>query len=70
MAPIAAEPLGPRLRALLDARRGDRNYTDVAHAAGLSRQNLWKILAGRNPNPKVETLRRILAAVGADLDDL
>jgi transcriptional regulator with XRE-family HTH domain len=57
-----------RLRFLL-ARRG---YTvaDAADAAGMFRQQLWRIIAGKVPNPGILTVERIVEAVGASMHDL
>src|SRR5690625_5267672 len=37
----------------------DRNLSNVAHEIGMSRQQLWAIVKGRNNNPTLKTLRRI-----------
>src|SRR5690625_2821732 len=38
---------------------GHRNLSYVAHEIGMSRQQLWAIVKGRNNNPPLRTLRRI-----------
>lgn len=37
----------------------DRNLSYVARKIGMSRQQLWAIVKGRNDNPTLKTLRRI-----------
>ena len=37
----------------------DRNLSYVAHEIGMSRQQHWAIVKGRNNNPTLKTLRRI-----------
>lgn len=60
--------LAERLRRLLDAQ----GYTpsEAARAAGMPRQQLHRILTGANPNPGVETLRKVCEAVGSRLAEL
>lgn len=37
----------------------DRNLAYVARSIGMSRQQLWAVVSGKNKNPTVKTLRRI-----------
>jgi transcriptional regulator with XRE-family HTH domain len=58
-----------RLRSLIDA--DGRSHAAIAGAAGMSQAQLSQILTGVRPNPTVETVERLLSALGrrwADLD--
>jgi transcriptional regulator with XRE-family HTH domain len=58
-----------RIRRLVDA--DDRSQVEIAKAAGMSRAQLNHLLSGVRPNPTVDTVERLLAAMGrrwADLD--
>lgn len=37
----------------------DRNLSYVAREIGMSRQQLWAIIKGRNTNPTIKTMRKI-----------
>lgn len=37
----------------------DRNLSYVAKEIKMSRQQLWAIASGRNPNPTIKTMQRI-----------
>jgi transcriptional regulator with XRE-family HTH domain len=60
--------LSRRLQALL-ARQGF-SISEAARQAGMQKQACWLIVTGRNANPGVETVRRIVEAVGATLGEL
>jgi DNA-binding phage protein len=63
-------PIGAQLRALIEDRRGPRQVAAVALELGMSRQQLHQILSGRSGSPELATVARILAAIGAGLEDL
>jgi transcriptional regulator with XRE-family HTH domain len=59
-----------RLRELVD--QSGLTRTDVAERAGFSAPNLTRLLSGRR-NPSVDSVRRVLVAIGctwADLDPI
>jgi transcriptional regulator with XRE-family HTH domain len=58
----------PRLRALVEA--DGRGVVRVAEAAGFSQSYLSQLLTGRKPNPRVESVGRVLAALGRSWGDL
>jgi transcriptional regulator with XRE-family HTH domain len=62
------DPVWRRLRALVE--RDGRGVGRIAEAAGLSPSFLSQILIGHRPNPTVETVGRILAALGRSWRDL
>jgi DNA-binding phage protein len=68
--PEPRDPIAAKLRALVDARKGDRSEAEIARAAHMSRQALHRLLAGSIRDPKFETVRDVLAAIGATLTDL
>ena len=60
--------LGPRLRSLIK-RKGFRSVSAAAKHSGISRTQLWDIIHGRK-SPSVETLERIVKALGATMEEL
>jgi transcriptional regulator with XRE-family HTH domain len=60
--------LAARLQALL-ARQGF-SISEAARQAGMQKQATWLIVTGRNKNPGVETVRKIVEAVGATMGEL
>lgn len=58
-----------KLRAVLDSKRPGWTESEVADWAGVPRNAIWRITSGTVKNPGVNTIRKILAAVGADLCD-
>ena len=62
------DDLGSRLRALIK-RKGFRSVSAAAKLAGISRSQLWDVISGRK-SPSVETLERIVDALGATMRDL
>ena len=66
--PMTDRTFAERLRAALDA---DPNLTEAGLAvkAGLSNSVVRKILAGTTKNPRVDTARRICAALGTTLEE-
>lgn len=63
------DPLHEKLKRLLEEKRAGRTDTEIAEAAGMSRQALSQFMTGRNTNPKLQTLLRILKALDASLSD-
>jgi transcriptional regulator with XRE-family HTH domain len=61
--------IGPRLRRLIERKRGPRQVSAVARDAGLAVAHLDQILAGRRV-PRLETLDKILAAIPATAAEL
>ncbi len=62
---LAPSPLAVRLREAREAAK--MSLADVGRAAGMTRQAVLAIEAGKNDNPKIDTLRRIAEAVGMEL---
>lgn len=60
--------LGLLLRVLI-ARRGHRSVAAAARAAGLSKTQLHDLVRGRR-SPTVETLDRVVTALGGTLGEL
>jgi transcriptional regulator with XRE-family HTH domain len=60
--------LSDRLRRMLD----DRGCTisEAARMARMEKQQVWRIVTGKNTNPGVETLQRIVEAVGGTMAEL
>lgn len=56
--------IGPRLRRLIEQRRGPRQVAAVAREAGMSSAHLDQILTGRRI-PRLDTLSKILIAIPA-----
>lgn len=63
------DPFPEKLRRLVEAKRASRTDREIAQAAGISRQAFSEFLTGRNTNPKLQTLLRILKALDATLTD-
>lgn len=70
--PLTPEQIeaGRRLGALLREARGDRDLTDVAHAAGISPETLRKIETGRLPSPSFGTIACLSDALDLPIQDL
>jgi DNA-binding phage protein len=68
--PAEAEPidLGPRLRALIE-RKGHRSIRAAAKAAGVNYEQLHTLMQG-NKSPRLDTLDRIVTALGGTLAEL
>lgn len=60
--------LADRLQRLL-AGRGF-SISETARAAGMEKQQLWRIVSGRNENPGIKTIERIVEAVGGTMAEL
>jgi transcriptional regulator with XRE-family HTH domain len=60
--------LSRRLHALL--KRQGFSISEAARQAGMQKQATWLIVTGRNRNPGVETVRRIVEAAGATMGEL
>lgn len=60
--------LSRRLQALFD--RQGFSISEAARTAGMQKQQVWLIVTGRNANPGVETVRKLVEAVGATLGEL
>lgn len=60
--------LSDRLRRML----ADRGFTisEAAKLAGMEKQQVHRIVSGKNPNPGIETLRKITDAMGGTLGEL
>jgi DNA-binding phage protein len=54
---------------VLERVRRDRGVkvSDLAQQCGMKRQQLDRILKGTTPNPGIQTVRRVAAALGLDL---
>lgn len=61
--------LARRLVALARRKRM-RSVAKIAARAGVSRQALHPLFAGKDANPRLETLRKVVAAMGAELHEL
>lgn len=46
------------------------NQSEVAQAAGMTRQKVSMIVTGANPNPGIQTVERIAEAIGITLGEL
>ncbi|MEV6060090.1 helix-turn-helix domain-containing protein [Nocardia asteroides] len=62
----AGRRLGRRLR----SARGERDLTEVAHAAGISPETLRKIESGRLPSPAFGTVVGLAEALAIPLAEL
>ncbi|MFD4431883.1 helix-turn-helix domain-containing protein [Nocardia sp. NPDC058497] len=62
----AGRRLGRRLR----SARGERDLTEVAHAAGISPETLRKIESGRLPSPAFGTVVGLAEALSLPLTEL
>lgn len=60
--------LAARLRRLLD--RQGFSVAEVARDAGMAKQQLHVILSGKNPNPGILTITRIVEAAGGTMTEL
>ena len=60
--------LAARLRALLDER--GLSVAEAARDAGMHKQQLQAIVAGKVPNPGILTVARIVAAAGGTMHDV
>jgi transcriptional regulator with XRE-family HTH domain len=60
--------LSDRLRRLLDDR--GVSISEAARLAGLEKQQTWRIVTGRNANPGVRTVTRLVEAVGGTMAEL
>ena len=61
--------LARRLVALA-RRKKCRSVAKIAARAGVSRQALHPLFAGKDMNPRLETLRKVVGAMGAELHEL
>lgn len=71
MAPVSERPtmtLSDRLQALL--RRNGFNANSAAEAAGMERQQVWRIVTGKTVNPGIRTVERIVEAIGGTMAEL
>ena len=57
-----------RLRALIEAR--GLTFAEVAEAAGVSRQAVHEVVAGKKQNPGIRTIERIVEAAGLTMGEL
>jgi transcriptional regulator with XRE-family HTH domain len=60
--------LSDRLRALL--RKKGFSANSAAEAAGMERQQVWRIVTGKTVNPGSLTVERIVEAVGGTMAEL
>jgi transcriptional regulator with XRE-family HTH domain len=60
--------LSDRLRALI--RRKGFTINSAAEAAGMERQQVWRIVTGKTVNPGILTVQRIVEAIGGTLGEL
>jgi transcriptional regulator with XRE-family HTH domain len=60
--------LSDRLRRMLDDR--GCSIAEAAKLAGMERQQVWRIVTGKNASPEVLTLQRIVEAIGGTLGEL
>ena len=60
------------LAARLQKMLADRGFSisEAARAAGMEKQQCWRIITGQNSNPGIQTVERIVAAVGGTLGEL
>jgi transcriptional regulator with XRE-family HTH domain len=56
--------VGDELRQLIEAHASGRSLSAIAKDAGMSPQQLDGILNGDRPTPRIETIHRILSAIG------
>lgn len=63
--PETEPTLSSRLSALL--RRHGLSMAEVAHSAGMSKQQVHEIVSGKVANPGVLTITRIVEAAGATM---
>ena len=60
--------LDERLLRMLDAR--GYSISEAAKAAGMEKQQVWRIVTGKNGNPGMVTVERIVAAIGGTMAEL
>jgi transcriptional regulator with XRE-family HTH domain len=60
--------LSERLHRMLDDR--GCSISEVARIAGMQRQQVWRIVSGKNPNPNIQTIARIVEAAGGTMAEL
>jgi transcriptional regulator with XRE-family HTH domain len=60
--------LSDRLRRLLDDR--GCSISEAAKLATMEKQQVWRIVTGRNANPGVQTVQRLVEAVGGTMAEL
>jgi transcriptional regulator with XRE-family HTH domain len=60
--------LSDRLRRMLD----DRGFSisETARAAGMEKQQAWRVISGANPNPGILTVQRLVDAMGGTMTEL
>ncbi len=63
----AGKPLPLASRLLELRRKAKRSMVEVAEAAGISRQHVWRIENGSVPNPSPEILTRLASVYGLSL---
>jgi DNA-binding phage protein len=68
-APVPERALHDKLRELVEARKGDRSFADVARAAGMTPQAFSRLLNGGIPHPRWSTVVDVLKAIGMTLCD-
>ncbi|MFI0419673.1 helix-turn-helix domain-containing protein [Spongiactinospora sp. 9N601] len=70
--PLTPEQIeaGRRLGALLRHARGERDLTEIAHAAGISPETLRKIETGRLPSPGFGTIVSLGEALNVPVEEL
>jgi XRE family transcriptional regulator, regulator of sulfur utilization len=65
---VTKKHLGQHVRALRDAK--GLTQEALAECSGLHRVYLAQLEAGRNQNPRLDTLRRLAKALGVSVADL
>jgi transcriptional regulator with XRE-family HTH domain len=60
--------LSDRLRRMLDDR--GCSISEAARLARLEKQQTWRIVTGRNANPGIQTIQRLVEAVGGTMAEL
>jgi DNA-binding phage protein len=63
----ANDPVHVKLSRLIDRKRAGRTDAEIAHAAGIDKRALSRLLTGGVPNPTLGTLRNVLSAIGSTL---
>lgn len=57
-----------RLRRILDAR--GCTIAEAARLAGMSRQQVHKLVSGDNPDPRISTVQKLVESIGATMAEL
>jgi DNA-binding phage protein len=63
------DPPGRKLSRLIERKGKGRALADIAESAGMKRSALSRMMSDDGPSPRIDTLQRVLDAIGATLSD-